>query len=85
VRKYQILYLLSSESIVWCRYSSDGGGPNDRATAGSSLRHWPPGTNRKRSCRLFFAANKSAQLTKPDRRRVYPALLISVYNWLKRA
>src|SRR5579859_5625996 len=26
----------------------------DRARAGSSLRHWPPGTNRKRSCRLFL-------------------------------
>jgi len=26
----------------------------DCAGSGSSLRHWPPGTNRKRSCRLFL-------------------------------
>ena len=43
--EFQFLYLLSSESIVRCRYSSDGGGQSDRAGPGSSLRHWPPGTN----------------------------------------
>jgi len=29
-------------------------GLRDRTTAGSSLRHWPPGTNRNRSCRFFL-------------------------------
>jgi hypothetical protein len=55
MKKYQFLYLLSSRSIVWCIYSSWEGGKKLPLPAGSSLRHWPPGTNRNRSCRLFFA------------------------------
>jgi hypothetical protein len=29
-------------------------GSHSRVSVGSKLRHWPPGTNRKRSCRLFL-------------------------------
>ena len=31
-----------------------------RILVGSKLRHWPPGTNRKRSCRLFLCQAPSA-------------------------
>jgi hypothetical protein len=52
--KSEFLYLLRSESIVSCRYSSDGERSSDRTKAGSSLRHWPPGTNSKTFVPPFF-------------------------------
>src|ERR1035438_1378397 len=55
-KKSRFLYLLSPESIVWCIYSSSGGGKSLPLQAGSSLRHWPPGTNSKTFVPSFFFA-----------------------------
>jgi hypothetical protein len=52
--KFRFLYLTSTQSMLWCIYSSDGGGRCCRTGAGSKLRHWPPGTNSKTVRAVFF-------------------------------
>ena len=55
MRKYRILYLLSSESIVRCRYSGKEW-TSFLSNPGSSLRHWPPGTNSTNVRAVFFCS-----------------------------
>jgi hypothetical protein len=42
-------------------------GLRDRTKAGSSLRHWPPGTNSKTFVPPFFVRRKSLKQSSPTR------------------
>jgi hypothetical protein len=43
--------------MLSCIYSACGEAPNDLSKIGSSLRHWPPGTNSKTVRAVFFCAH----------------------------
>jgi hypothetical protein len=57
-KEFRFLYLLSIDSMLRCIYSSEGAVELTASPAGSSLRHWPPGTNSSTVRAVFFCAQK---------------------------
>jgi hypothetical protein len=55
MKKFRFLYLLSSEPMLSCIYSTGDYGRYRITSCGSSLRHWPPGTNNKPFVPSFFS------------------------------